>query len=368
MRKYKVFAINPGSTSTKIALFENEDILFSKSVIHDEKELRSFRTVPDQLPYRRDTILKELAEAGFDLAGTDAFSGRGGGLVSCEGGVYEINEKLLNHAKIGFTIQHPATLGAQLADDFSRNYGGKAFVVNPPDVDEFAELARITGFKDIFRESRIHALNHKEVGIRHAKSMGKKYEEINLIIAHIGGGISIAAHKHGRMIDSNDNIQGDGPMTPTRSGALPAVSLIKLCFSGKYTEKELLDRVMKQGGWTDHLGTADGLVVSAMIGQGNGYAKLVMDVTIYQICKAIGSCAAVLEGKAEAVIITGGLAHDKYLVSEIKRRTEFIAPLTVMAGEFEMEALAFGAMRVLSGEEQAKTYTGEPVWKAPVLS
>jgi butyrate kinase len=361
MRKFKVFAINPGSTSTKIALFENEDLLFSENISHDENELRSFTNISDQMPYRRDIILKKLEQTGFDLTCIDAFSGRGGGLISCESGVYEINEELLHQARTS-SVRHPAVLGSQLADVFSRKYGGKAFVVNPPSVDEFSDLARITGFKELVRESAIHALNHKEVGIRYAHSVGKKYEEMNLIVAHLGGGISVAAHQQGKMIDSNDNIRGDGPMTPTRSGALPAVELINLCFSGNFTEKELLERVMKHGGWLDHLGTADGLVVSAMINEGNGYAKLVMDATIYQICKTIGSCATVLEGKVEAIIITGGLAHDKYLTSELKRKTGFIAPLTVIAGEFEMEALASGAIRVLTGEEKAKIYTGRPAW------
>jgi butyrate kinase len=363
MKTWKVFTINPGSTSTKIALFENDRNVFSKNITHGEGELKSFKSVPEQLGYRREVILNELKKAGVELSGTDAFSSRGGGLASCEGGVYEINETLLHHARIGFTIMHPAVLGVQLANEFSHIFGGRAFVVNPPDVDEFIELARITGFKDMYRESRVHALNHKEVGIRFAKSHGKKYEDINLIIAHIGGGISVAAHRRGRMIDSNDIVQGDGPMAPTRAGALPAASLIKLCFSGKYTEKELLDRVMKKGGWMDHLGTADGRSVSAMIDAGNKYAKVIMDVTIYQISKAIGSCAVTLEGKAEAIILTGGLANDPYMVAEIKKKTEFLSPVTVIAGEFEMEALAAGAIRVLEGSEKAKNYSGEPVWK-----
>ncbi|MDR1902018.1 MAG: butyrate kinase [Treponema sp.] len=362
MKKLRVFAINPGSTSTKIALFEDEKVIFSKNIAHDETELKAFKTVPDQLGYRRDIIIAELVKAGYTLTKIDVFSARGGGLASCEGGVYEINESLLHHARIGFTIMHPATLGSQLAHEFAQRFGGKAFVVNPPDVDEFSVLSRITGFSDIFRESRIHALNHKEVGIRYASSLGKDYYDMNLIIAHIGGGLSVAAHQKGKMIDSNDNVQGDGPMAPTRAGALPAASLIKLCFSGKYTEKELLDRVMKRGGWMDHLDTADGRAVNAMIAGGNNHAKLIMDATIYQISKVIGACGVVLEGKAEAIILTGGLAHDAYLVSEIKRKTGFLAPVTVIAGEFEMEALAAGAIRVLRGIEDVKVYTGEPVW------
>jgi butyrate kinase len=359
---FKIFCINPGSTSTKIAMFENERVIFSKNIAHDEVELKAFKGVPDQLVYRRIIILNELKKAGMTLEGVAAFSARGGGLASCAGGVYEINDTLLHHARIGFSIMHPATLGCQLANGFARESGGRAFVVNPPDVDEFCDMARITGFKDVFRESRVHALNHKEIGIRYADSVGKKYEDMYLIIAHIGGGISVAAHHQGRMIDSNDTVQGDGPMAPTRAGSLPATALIKLCFSGKFSEKELLDRVMKRGGWMDHLDTADGRAVNAMIEQGNNYAKLILDTTIYQISKAIGACAAVLEGKAQAILLTGGLVNDCYLTAQLKSKTEFLAPVIAMPGEFEMEALAAGAIRVLSGREEIKVYTGEMVW------
>ena len=256
-KTYKVFAINPGSTSTKIAMFENEEAVFSKSVSHDAAKLKEFAEISDQLPYRRQMILDILAEAGISLQGVDAFVGRGGGLVALEGGTYPVNDILYQHAKEGHTIKHPAMLGPQLAREFAQTYGGQAFVVNPPDVDEFIDEARVTGFKDIYRESRIHALNQKEVAIRHAKSVEKKYEDMNFVVAHIGGGTSVTAHQKGRMIDSNDIANGDGPMAPTRSGALPAAPLVKMCFSGQYTEKELLNRILKEGGFADLLGTTD---------------------------------------------------------------------------------------------------------------
>ena len=362
MKSYKVFAINPGSTSTKIAMFEGDKEVFSKNVSHDAEKLKEFKEISDQFDYRKETILKELAEAGQTLEGVDAFSARGGGLVNVEGGVYKVGEKLLEHAHVGYTVKHPATLGAQLADAFAKEYGGVAFVVNPPDVDEFTDVARVTGLKGIYRESRIHALNQKEIGIRYAAKRGKKYEDLNLIICHIGGGISVTAHNHGKMVDSNDIANGDGPMAPTRCGQLPVKDVVTMCFSGKYTEKEMREKITKTGGLVDHLGTSDAREVTEMIKNGNQYAKLIYDAMIYEIGKTAGSMAAVLCGKVDGIIFTGGISHDKYVVEKLTEMLSFIAPITVMAGEFEMEALAAGAIRVLSGKEEAKTYTGIPVW------
>ena len=284
MKNFKIFAINPGSTSTKIAMFEGEKEIFSKNVSHDANKLKEFKEISDQFDYRKETILKELEEAGISLEGVDAFSARGGGLVNVEGGVYRVGETLLHHATIGFTVKHPAMLGAQLANAFSKEYGGQAFVVNPPDVDEFQDVARVTGLKGVYRESRIHALNQKEIGIRYAAAKGVKYEDLNLIICHIGGGISVTAHQKGRMIDSNDIANGDGPMAPTRCGQLPVKNVIQMCFSGKYTAQEMMNKTTKTGGLVDHLGTSDAREVRAMMEEGNAYAKLIYDSMIYQIC------------------------------------------------------------------------------------
>jgi len=362
MKKYKLFTINPGSTSTKIALFENDTEIFSVNVSHDAAVLKTFKEISDQFDYRKDTILDELAKRGESLDNTDAFVGRGGGLVGLTGGTYPVNEILLHHARIGFTVKHPALLGSQLAHYFAQIYGGKAFVVNPPDVDEFDEIARVTGLKDVVRESRIHALNQKEIGIRYATENGKKYEELNLVIAHIGGGVSVTAHKQGRMVDSNDIVNGDGPMAPTRAGSIPANALIKLCFSGKYTEKDLLDKITKAGGFVDHLDTSDVLEILDRIKAGDTYAKLIFEAMIYQIGKNIGAYATVLKGKVDAIILTGGISRSKYLTDQITEMVAYIAPVKVMAGEFEMEALASGAYRVLTGAEEAKEYSGVPVW------
>lgn len=361
-KKLKIFTINPGSTSTKVAMFENNEKLFSVNVSHDAETLKQFKEISDQFDYRMETILQELAKNNISLKNTDAFVGRGGGLVGLAGGTYPVNEILLHHARIGFSIKHPATLGSQLAHHFSGQYGGKAFVVNPPDVDEFEELSRVTGFSDIYRESRVHALNQKEVGIRWASRHNTTYEASNLIIAHIGGGISITAHRKGRMVDSNDTANGDGPMAPTRAGSLPARALVKLCFSGIYTEQQINERLTKSGGLVDHLGTSDVLEVMERMEKGDVYAKLIFDAMIYQIGKTIGAYSAVLHGQVDAIVLTGGISRSDYLTDKVREMAGFVAPVQVMAGEFEMEALAAGAVRVMTGLEKEKEYTGVPVW------
>ncbi len=359
---YRLFAINPGSTSTKVALFEDDREIFSVNVTHDAARLKDFAEIADQLPYRRETILNELSKRGLSLDGTDAFIGRGGGLVGCDGGTYEINEALLHHARIGFSVKHPATLGSQLAAEFAATYGGRAFVVNPPDVDEMDEVARVCGLADAARESRGHPLNQKEVAIRYAASIGRRYEDLDLVVSHIGGGVSVTAHRKGRMADTTDVVNGDGPFAPTRAGSVPGAALIRMCFSGKFTQRQMMDYLTKNGGLVDHLGTAEVLEVKERIRAGDVYAKLVYDAMVYQIGKSIGAYAAVLHGQVDAILLTGGIARDAYLVEKVREMVGFIAPVVAMPGEFEMEAMASGARRVLTGEEQPKTYTGVPVW------
>lgn len=362
MKVYKVAAINPGSTSTKVAVFEGEREVFSQNISHDAGKLNEFQEISEQFPFRKEAVIKALKEAGVNPGEMDAFVGRGGGTASVDGGVYTVNETMLEDARSGKYVRHPACLGCQLAVDFAETYGTPAFVVNPPDTDEFQDLARVTGLKGIYRESKIHALNQKEIGIRYSESKGKRYEEMNLIICHIGGGISVTAHRAGKMVDSNDIAQGDGPMAPTRCGQLPVKDVINMCFSGKFTQREMQEKVTKSGGLVDHLGTSDAREVSARMQQGDRYAKLVYDAMIYQIGKAAGGMAAVLHGKVDAIILTGGIAYDSYVAGRLTEMLALFAPVEVMAGEFEMEALAAGAIRVLSGTEQPKIYTGKPVW------
>lgn len=363
-KDYKVFVINPGSTSTKVAMFVNDEKTFSANVNHDAAVLKTFKEIPEQLPFRMETILSELEKAGVSLEGVDAFAARSGGLVSLDGGVYEINETLIDHCRKCLTVQHPNTLGPQIAEKLQEKYGGKLYAVNPPDVDELDDVERITGFSELFRQSKGHPLNQKENCIRYANSIGKKYEELNLICCHIGGGVTIAAHRQGRYCCVNDAVNGDGPMAPTRAGWLPATDVVKMCFSGKYTEKEMYNRIVKTGGLVDHLGTSDGIEIMEKINSGDKYAKLVYDAFIYQLAKAVGGCAAALKGKVDGIIFTGGLAHDKYLCEKLTEYISWIGPISIQAGEFEMEALAAGAIRAMKGEEEVKIYSGVPVWSS----
>lgn len=362
-RSYKIFVINPGSTSTKIALFEGDKKVFQENVDHDAETLKGFKEIADQLPFRMETIKKVLRDHNLSLEGIDAFAARSGGLVSLEGGIYPVNDKLLEHVRIGYTVRHPNTLGPQIAVEFQKEYGGQIFCVNPPDVDELDDVERVCGFHELSRQSKGHPLNQKENCIRYAASEGKKYEEMNLICCHIGGGVTVAAHRLGKYFCVNDAVNGDGPMAPTRSGWLPATDLVEMCFSGKYSEKELYDRITKTGGLTDLLGTSEVRDILKMIANGDRYAKLVYDAFIFQIAKAVGGCAAALKGTVDAIILTGGIANEKYLVSTLSEFISWIAPISVQPGEFEMEALAAGAVRALNGEEELKEYTGIPVWE-----
>ncbi|HPD88809.1 MAG TPA: butyrate kinase [Oscillospiraceae bacterium] len=361
MKAYKIFTINPGSTSTKIGLFEGEKALFVENVSHDADKLAEFANISEQLPYRRDTINEILEEKGIDLSDVDAFVGRGGGLMAVEGGVYDVGEILLDHARRGANgVQHPAQLGSQLAHEFALKYNKPAFVVNPPDTDELCDLARMTGVKGIYRNVHLHALNLKETAIRHAASMGKKYEECCFIVCHIGGGISVSAHDHGRMIDGNDIVGGEGPMAPTRCGALPVSELLR--YIKDKDPKEVKALCTRTGGFVSHLGTADAKEVTARAKAGDKAAKRVWDAMIYQIIKYIGAMSTVLKGKVDGILLGGGMVHSEDLVKQITDACSWIAPVYAYPGEFELEAMAAGAARVLSGEEEAKEYTGVPRW------
>jgi butyrate kinase len=363
-QSYRILAVNPGSTSTKIALFEDDRETYKENILHSASELQGFNEVQDQLHYRKEIVERTLRDHGIPLENIDVFVGRGGGIVSCVGGTYEVNDLMVKHCGGGLLAQHPAQLGPQICKLFVEQYGGRAFTVNPPDTDELDEISRISGMKGFYRVSSLHALNQKEIALRYCAGAGKEYKKSNLIICHIGGGISVTAHRDGRMVDSNDILNGDGPFTPTRSGSLPTIKIVKIAYSGKYTEKELTEKLNKNGGLIDHLGTADAREVEKRIENGDEYAKLVYDAMIYQIGKYVGCCACTLKGHVDAIILTGGISASKYVVNKLSEYVSWIAPIHVLAGEFEMEALAAGALRVMQGKEESLVYTGVPVWDA----
>ena len=362
-RKIRVLAINPGSTSTKVALFEDYNELFSVSVDHSREDLKPFSDISGQLEYRSEMIEKTMIEKGFNMADVDVFSGRGGGVNTVPGGVYKVTDLLAGDAAAFMSGNgHPAQLGPQLAKRYADKYGKSAVVVNPPDTDEFYDVARITGLKGVYRESHVHALNQKEIALRFCAENGYKYEETNLIICHLGGGISITAHNKSRMIDSNDIIKGSGPMTPTRAGDLPYMDVIDLAYSGKYTRQELIDRCNKNGGLTDLFGTAEVRDIIKLADDGNYYAGVVLNALAYQISKYIGAMAVALKGNVAAIILTGGISNGTGVTDLIDEYVGWIAKVVIMPGEFELEALAAGAVRAMRGEEELKTYTGVPVW------
>ena len=362
---YRIFAINPGSTSTKIALYEGDWALVRRTIVHDEAALAAFEQIPDQLNFRIEAILRALDEAGEALTGIDAYASRVSGLVGCASGVYQVNERMLQHARIGYTIMHPASLGCQIAAAFAERFGGRALVVDPPESDELDEPARMTGLKGVYRESHLHVLNQKEVARRYAASVGKRYEDIDLVVAHLGGGITVGAHRRGRIVDATDGVQGDGPLSPTRSDSLPALHVIHLCMRADADARQLADRVSSRGGWLDHVGTSDLRKLIERMDAGDAQARRVYEATVRQVVKHIGAYAAVLEGRAEAILLTGGLARSERLAGDIGRHVGFLAKVKVYPGEFEMEALAAGARRVLDGEEAALEYSGVPVWSPP---
>ena len=362
-KTYRILVINPGSTSTKVGVFDGEQEVFTKNVAHEASKLAEFASVSDQMPYRRDMILDALEENDVALESVDAFVGRGGGLLSLEGGTYEVNDVMLDHAYRGANgIQHPAQLGSQLAHEFAEKVGKPAFVVNPPDTDEFCDLARMTGIKGVYRNAHLHALNLKETAIRHAHSMQKRYDECNFIVCHIGGGISISAHEAGKMIDGFDIVQGEGAMAPTRCGAVPVAGILDYLDAG-HTVKEARALCMKTGGFVDLLGTSDALEVSNRAASGDAAAARAWGAMLYQINKYIGSMATVLGGRVDGILLGGGMVHNAELVKSIEDNCGWIAPVSAYPGEFELEAMAAGAIRVLSGEEEPKTYTGVPVFQ-----
>ncbi len=351
----KILVINPGGTSTKISVFEDEKQIFNKNISHTQEDLESFKTVFDQYEYRKDLILKTLEENDFDISEFASVVGRGGLMKAIEGGTYSVSEEMIQDLRNQINGEHASNLGAVLAKNIGEEIGAVSFVVDPVSVDEFQEESRITGISDLEKASWLHALNHKAVCRKMAGDLGGKYEDYNFIVAHLGSGISIVAHNKGKMIDGSGG-RTDGPFSPERSGGILTYPLIKLCYSGKYTEAEMVNKVSNIGGMYDYLGTKDMIQIEEMIEKGDQKAKLIMDAFIYQVSKEISMYGASLYGKVDRIILTGGIAHSDLVTQGVKERTSYLAPIEIIPGEMEMEALALGALRVIRGEEAVKVY------------
>jgi len=356
---YLILSINPGSTSTKIAVYEDEKMIYKTNIKHDANEIALFEQIFDQYDFRKTAILNALNEANISLKSISAVVGRGGMLSPIPSGTYAVNDAMIHYIRKAPRGQHASNLGCVIAKEIADAYQLPSFIVDPVAVDEMEDIARYTGMPEIKRDSLFHALNQKAVALKAAKDLKQPYESLNMIIAHLGGGISVGVHKNGRVIDVNNALDGDGPMSPERSGSVPMGPLYKMALSGKYTLKEIQKKNYGQGGLVAYLGTNDGQVIMERINNKDQQAKFIFDVMCYQISKEIGSGAAVLKGKVDAIILTGGLAYNPYLIDYIKDHVAFIAPVIVYPGEDEMEALTYGALRVLRGEEPAKTYIWE---------
>lgn len=353
---YKILIINPGSTSTKIGVFEDETLLFEETLRHTTEEIAQYATIVDQKDFRKNIITDFLATKDVSLKDLNVIVGRGGMLKPIPGGTYPVTDDLLNDLKTGYQGQHASNLGGILAKEMADSVGIPSYIVDPVVVDELEPVARYSGVPELPRTSVFHALNQKAVAKRYAKEIGKAYEDLNLIVVHMGGGVSVGAHKNGKVVDVFNALDGDGAFSPERAGGVPSGALIKMCFSGKYTEKEVYKKIVGNGGFNAYLGTNDARVVEERMKDGDKKAEEVYAAFIYQVCKNIGAQAAVLEGKVDQIIVTGGIAYSKMVIAEFTKRVSWIAPLTVYPGEDELLALAQGALRVLNGEEKAMVY------------
>ena len=352
----KSLIINPGSTSTKIGIFEDENLLFDETLRHTTEEINSFESIVAQKDFRKDIILNFLKNKNFDIKTLDFVVGRGGMLKPIPGGTYAVTDALLEDLKVGVQGQHAANLGGILAREIGDSLSIPSYIVDPVVVDEMMEIARYSGCPLLPRVSKFHALNQKAVAKRYAKEVGKKYEDLNLIVVHMGGGCSVGPHKNGRVIDIFNALDGDGAFSPERAGAVPPGALVKLCFSGEYTEKEIYRMLVGDGGFNAYLGTNDLRDVDKMVDDGDEKARMYRDAFVLQMSKDIGSMACVLDGKVDQIIVTGGIAYDKDVVAGLKEKCEWIAPFTVYPGEDELLALAQGGLRVMNKEEEAKPY------------
>ena len=355
VKQYIVLAINPGSTSTKIAVFKGSDCIVEQTLRHSAEQIAGFGSVIEQYQWRKQLILDTLAENNIDVNTLSAVIGRGGLLHPIESGVYEVNQTMIDHLR-ECSPQHASNLGAMIASEIASQCQIKAYIADPVVVDELDDVSRLCGINTIRRRSIFHALNQKAMARRYADDVGRPYEDLNLVVAHLGGGISVAAHRKGRVVDCNNALDGEGPISPERAGTIPAGDLIDLCYSGQYTHKQARALLVGGGGLVALTGSNSVIDIERRANEGDNEAKLALEAMCYGVAKHIGQMAVVLDGNVDAIILTGGIAHSHYVTNAISEKCRFIAPIEVYAGENELQALAINALRVLQGSLEAKTY------------
>ena len=353
--KYNILAINPGSTSTKLALYENDKEIFCNTLEHSAEEIEKYDKIQDQFEMRKNLVISSLLEKGYDIKSLSAVVGRGGMVPKVKSGAYKVNETMVNRLKFNPVIEHASNLGALIAYEIANEVNISAYIYDSVRVDELNDVARISGMPEISRTSTSHALNSRAMAMKVAKMNGKKYSDMNFVVAHLGGGISVSVHEKGRMVDilADD----EGPFSPERAGRVPCKELIDLCYSGEFDKKTMNKKLRGNGGLKAYLNTVDVREVEEMIERNDEKAKLVLEAMAYQVSKGIGDLSTVVEGKVDAIVLTGGIAYSKRITALIKKRVEFIAPVEIMPGENEMESLAMGILRVLKGEEEASEYS-----------
>ena len=353
---FKILSVNPGSTSTKFAVYEDETLICLHTIRHSKTDLKPFNTLFEQYEFRKNLMLEKLKNDGIDLSDLSAVVGRGGLVRPLESGVYEVKDKLIADLRSPQRAEHASNLGGVIAREIAGTINGcMAFIADPIVVDELQDVARLSGLPEIPRRSMFHALNHKAIARKYAAANGTSYEKLKLVIAHLGGGISVAAHRYGKVIDTNQGLDGYGPFSPERAGTLDAGQLVNLCFDGKYTQSEIRRLLVGNGGLMAHLGVDDELIAEKRASDGDQNAKLVLQSMAYNVAKEIGAMLAVLKGEADAVILTGGIAHSQFIVEYIKTMISPLVKVAVYPGEDEMEALAMSGLRVLRGEK-SKVY------------
>ncbi len=355
---HRILAINPGSTSTKIGVYDDMEPIFTRSIQHTPDELAKFDHLSQQFGWRKKLIEDALAGDGIPLRSISAVIGRGGIICPVESGTYEVNDELCNDL-MNAPMQHASNLGGLIARNIAEEIGVKSYIADPVVVDEMIPYARLSGIPELPRRSIFHALNQKAIARRYARESGRQYDQLNLIVCHLGGGITVSAHRKGRVIDTTNALDGCGPFSPERSGSLPPGPLVRLCFSGKYTEDELIRMVHGKGGMMAHLGTTDMLAVFERIDRGDLHATLVVRAMLYTVCKEIGGMAAALKGDIDAILLTGGMAKSPRITDFMAEHISFIAPIFVYPGEDELRSLAENALAVINGEQQAKVYHSE---------